>query len=154
MSCGPASTAAPSALHMAAAMALLPTTNQGPCAFGSCHDANSKKANLALTAMPFDLKMQTVGKPACEVPSIMLVDASGGNAALAKSWLWQKLVAPSDSSGGVTANPAWGTAADGCSQDPGQAFGARMPRSGTDTQLSMEKLTAIRDWICAGAPGP
>jgi hypothetical protein len=85
---------------------------------------------------------------------MMLVDAAGGDAALAKSWLWLKLAAPADSTGAVTANPAWGTAATSCSQDPGQAFGARMPRSGTDMQLSMEKLTAIRDWICAGAPGP
>jgi hypothetical protein len=111
---------------MAAALALLPTMNQGPCAFGSCHDANSKKAGLVLTATPLDLKMQIVGKTACEVPSLKLVDSSGGEAALTKSWLWQKLVAPADSSGGVTAKAEWGTAADGCGQD-GQVFGARMP---------------------------
>jgi hypothetical protein len=154
LTCAGASMAAPSALHMAAAMAILPVMNQGPCAFGSCHDANSKKAGLVLTATPLDLKMQIVGKPSCEVPNMMVVDASGGDAGLAKSWLWQKLAAPADSSGGITAKPEWGTAAASCSQDPGQAFGARMPRSGTDEQLSMQKLSALRDWICAGAPGP
>jgi hypothetical protein len=154
MSCPTAPTAAPSALHMAAAVALLPTTNQGPCSFGSCHDANAKKAGLVLTGMPLDLKAQTVGKLACEVPTMMLVDASGGDAALAKSWLWLKLAAPADSSGVVTPKPEWGSAATSCGQGADQAFGVRMPFSGTDTQLSMEKLTAVRDWICAGAPGP
>src|SRR5262245_31276069 len=49
LTCASATPGAPAALHMAAAMALLPTTNQGPCAFGSCHDSASKKANLTLT---------------------------------------------------------------------------------------------------------
>ncbi|HKP56741.1 MAG TPA: hypothetical protein VJV78_08475, partial [Polyangiales bacterium] len=154
MTCAGASTAAPAALHMAAAMALLPVMNQGPCAFGSCHDANAKKAGLALTAMPFDLKMQTVGKTACEAPSMKVVDGSGGDAGLAKSWLWHKLASPAGSDGAMTADPAWGAAAASCGQAPGQDFGVRMPYSGTDTQLSMEKVMAVRDWICAGAPGP
>lgn len=154
LTCAGAKMGAPSALHMAAAMALLPVANQGPCAFGSCHDANAKKANLTLTAMPLDLKMQVVGKLACEVPTMMLVDASGGDMGLAKSWLWQKLAGPAESDGAMTPKPEWGTAASGCSQSSGQMFGARMPFSGTDTQLGMEKLGAVRDWICAGAPGP
>jgi hypothetical protein len=152
----PPTLAAPAALHAAAAMALLPvSTPHGSCSFGSCHDAASKKAGLSLLAsMPLDLKTQVVGKPACEVPSLMLVAAGGGNAALANSWLWLKLVAPCDSSGVITPKPEWGTAALTCSQDSGQTFGVRMPRSFTDMLLGEEKLLAVRDWICGGAPGP
>ena len=155
LTCADAKQGAPAALHMAAATALLPTTGQGPCAFGSCHDSSAKKAGLVLVGgAQLDLKSQTVGKPACQVPSLMLVDGSGGDAALAKSWLWQKLVAASDSSGELTPNPAWGTPVLTCAQDSGSMFGLRMPRTQTDMKLGMEKLSAIRDWICAGAPGP
>lgn len=152
----PASLAAPAALHQAAAMALLPvSTPNGACSFSSCHDAASKKANLALLAtMPLDLKTPTVGKPACEVPSMVLVAAGGGDMALAKSWLWQKLVAPADSGGVIAPKPEWGTMTGSCGQEGGESFGVRMPRSLTDTLLGADRLTAVRDWICGGAPGP
>jgi hypothetical protein len=148
-------TASPAMLHAAATMALLPTAANKGCAFSSCHDANSKKANLTLTETPADLRMQLVGKAACEVPTYQLVDTSGGDMALAKSWLWQKLTAPANSSGELTAKPEWGTAASGCGQMSGSGFGIRMPYSGTNMLLTpASKLEAIRDWICAGAPGP
>ena len=146
-------TAAPAQLHAAAMAALLPPAYRG-CAFSSCHDMNSKKANLTLLEAPADLRMQLVGKMACEAPTLPLIDTSKGDAALEKSWLWQKLVAPSNGSGELVPKPEWGTAASGCGQDTGMGFGVRMPRTGSDMKLSDEKLAAIRDWICAGAPGP
>jgi len=155
ITCAGATAGDPAALHAAAVAQLLPMgTTAGPCAFGSCHDASSKKAKLQLTAMPMDLKTLMVGVASCEAPALPLVDASGGDAALAKSWLWQKLVAPAQGGGVMTPKPEWGTAAAGCSQDGPELFGARMPRTGTDMKLGMNRLGPIRDWICAGAPGP
>lgn len=155
LTCAGATMGAPAALHMAAAMAILPTTNQGPCAFGSCHDDKSKKAGLSLVGgAMLDLKSQTVGKTACEAPTLMIVDGSGGDAALAKSWLWQKLTSTADSDGALKTNAAWGTPSLTCGQTSGQDFGIRMPWTNTDMPLGMDKLKAIRDWICAGAPGP
>jgi hypothetical protein len=112
----------------------------------------SKKANLTLLETPNDLKMQLVGKAACEVPSYQLVVATGGDTALAKSWLWQKLTAPAGTDGQLVPKPEWGTAVLTCGQE--SAFGLRMPRSFSADLLTQSKLEAVRDWICAGAPGP
>jgi hypothetical protein len=101
-----------------------------------------------------DLHAILVDKPSCEVPTLKVVDSSGGDAALANSWLWQKLTAPTDASGDITAQPAWGMGGASCGQDSGQPFGVRMPKgAGTDV-IQASKLNPIRDWICAGAPGP
>ena len=156
LTCASANTTLPPAmLHAAAATALLPSAANKGCAFSSCHDMNSKKANLVLTESPADLRMQLVGKTACEVPALQLVDTSGGDGALAKSWLWQKLIAAADSSGEIMAKPEWGAAVTGCGQMGSNNYGLRMPYSGTNMQLTPQsKLDAVRDWICAGAPGP
>jgi hypothetical protein len=148
-------TTAPAMLHAAAATALFPPMPgaNGGCAFSSCHNMSAKKASLVIDGTMMDLNALLVGKPACEVPSLMLVDASGGDAALAKSWLWQKLAAPIDSSGNLTANPAWGTTPGNCGQMPSTGFGARMPAGSTEL-LAAPKLSAIKNWICAGAKGP
>src|SRR5262245_14047199 len=61
LTCATATMGTPSALHAAAAAALIPADNK-ECAFSSCHDANSKKANLALLETTADLTMQIVGK--------------------------------------------------------------------------------------------
>ena len=153
LTCAGAKKGTPAELHAAAALALLPTATNKGCAFSSCHDMSSKKAGLTLLEMPNDLRMQLVGKVACEVPTYQLIDTTGGDAALAKSWLWQKFVAPAGSDGQLTPKPEWGTAVPSCGQEMG--FGLRMPRSqSADLLTPPSKLEAIRDWICAGAPGP
>lgn len=155
LTCAGAKTGTPAELHAAAAAALLPTAANKGCAFSSCHDMSAKKAGLTLLEMPNDLKMQLVGKAACEVPSYQLVDTSGGDMALAKSWLWQKLTAPASSDGRLTPKSEWGTPVLSCGQGAEQGFGLRMPWSGlADLLTPASKLEAVRDWICAGAPGP
>jgi hypothetical protein len=152
-------TATPAALHAAAAAVLLPPPadpSMKGCAFTSCHDMGSHKAMLVLDGSMTDLNALLVGKPSCE-SSLKLVDASTGDAALTNSWLWQKLIAPCDTMGGITTQAAWGAPKTTCGQDMGQAFGQRMPRSGTNTlfgDTNPAKLNAVRDWICAGAPKP
>jgi hypothetical protein len=128
---------------------LLPDATNKHCAFSSCHDANAKKAMLILGDMAGDLNA-LLAKPSCEAPTFKLVDTSGGDAALAKSWLWIKLTAKTDgSSTDLVPDPAWGTAAT-CGQPSG--FGSRMPFGNPDP-LPDAQLNAIKDWICAGAPG-
>jgi hypothetical protein len=140
--------AAPSALHAAAAAVL---TVASPCGFGSCHAGQGKAGLVLLNAT--DLRMTMVGKASCQVPAIPLVDAAGGNAGLANSWLWLKLTAPADASGVMTGDAAWGAGVN-CGQSGGQMYGLRMPWSNTDTPLEDARLAAVRNWICAGAPGP
>jgi hypothetical protein len=152
LTCASAAKGTPAQLHAGAVMALLPQGNNKGCAFGSCHDLQSMKANLVLLEQPNDLNKLLVGKASCEAPTLPLVDASGGDAALAKSWLWQKFVAPAGPDGQMIPKPEWGTAVLTCGQE--QGFGLRMPRSQTADLLTESKLTAVRDWICAGAPGP
>jgi hypothetical protein len=152
LTCKGAKEGAPAELHAAAAAALLPVPSNLGCAFSSCHDMSSKKAKLTLLAMPNDLMTQLVGKASCEVPSYQLVDTSGGDMALEKSWLWQKFVAPAGSDGQLTPKPEWGDPVLSCGQESG--FGLRMPRSNSSMLLTQSKLEAVRDWICAGAPGP
>jgi hypothetical protein len=153
LTCASAKKGTPAELHDAAAAALLPTATNKGCAFSSCHDMSSMKAKLTLLDTPKDLRMQLVGKMSCEVPSLPLVDTSGGEAALAKSWLWQKLVAPAGSDGQLMPKSEWGVPVTTCGQE--KEFGLRMPRSQTaDPWTPTSKLQAVRDWICAGAPGP
>lgn len=134
-------------LHAAAAAILTPMT---PCGFSSCHQGNGK-AGLVLTDVA-DLAAQMVGKPACEAPNLMLVDGSGGDAGLANSYLWQKLTAPAVAGGQLVGDPAWGTPGN-CGQEVG-SYGGRMPLAGSPDVPGEERLGPIRDWICAGAPGP
>jgi hypothetical protein len=150
--------AAPSALHAAAAAVLTTespcSSDQAcPCGSSSCHGGRGK-ANLVLVGTA-DLNMALVGKMSCQAPSLPLVAAGGGDPALTGSWLWQKLVAPADSSGVIASNAAWGMPNMMCNQSPGmQPYGIRMPWSNTDLALSEARLAPIRNWICAGAPGP
>ena len=155
-SCAGAPTGAET-LHAGALAALIPASAdiKGPCAFGSCHDSNANKAQLILDHGTTDLHALLVTRPACEVAELALVDDSGGDPALAKSWLWQKLTAPADSKGALTKKDAWGAAVETCGQSSGDApFGLRMPLSGTPDMLDASRLEPIRSWICAGAPGP
>jgi hypothetical protein len=146
-------------LHAAAAAALLPPpadpTMKG-CAFTSCHDNSSHKAMLILDGTMTDLNALLVGKASCE-SSLKLVDTTTGEASLTNSWLWQKLTEPCDSTGIIASQTAWGAPKTGCGQGPGEAFGLRMPWSHTALPLggdNLDKLKAVRNWICAGAPKP
>jgi hypothetical protein len=121
------------------------------CAFSSCHSASGKRAGLVLEGETSDLHMLLVDKKPCEAPNLKLVDASGGDAALVNSWVWQKLVAPADAGGDVTANAAWG-APGSCGQSATGTYGQRMPAS-NPAGLAKESLDKVRAWICAGAPG-
>jgi hypothetical protein len=144
-------TATPSALHTAAHDVLAVAS---PCGFSSCHAGSQARAMLKLLDAT-DLKATLVGKPSCEAPMLPLVDGSGGDAALSHSYLWLKLTAPVDLSAVLTGSAAWGMATASCGQDqPTQTYGVRMPKTGTDMMLDAPRLDAIRNWICAGAPGP
>lgn len=139
-------------LHDMAKAVLLPKmeTPMSPCAFSSCHTEKLKKANLVLDLSVPDLKALLVDKVSCEAPALKLVDSSGGDAGLNKSWLWLKLAAPADPSGILTPNPAWGTPGS-CGQMSGQEYGVRMPYG---SEWEPAKRAAVKAWICAGAPGP
>jgi hypothetical protein len=101
-----------------------------------------------------DLRTLLVGKMSCEAPAIPLVDGSMGDAALNNSWLWIKLTAPTDSSGNLVSNTAWGTIGN-CGQTPPGGYGLRMPWGFSGmTYLSDANMAKVRNWICAGAPGP
>lgn len=123
-----------------------------PCGFSSCHQGPTGKADLVLTN-EMDLRTLLVGVNSCQVPAIPLVADGGGDTALDNSWLWIKLTAPSDPSGVITGDPAWGTAVN-CGQMGNQPYGLRMPWSNTDALVDDERLAKVRNWICAGAPGP
>jgi hypothetical protein len=114
----------------------------------SCHGSR-KTAGVDLQSATGDLRA-LLNINACEVPAYKIVDATGGEAALTKSWLWQKLTAPADGSTELVPQAAWGTAAN-CGQMAG-GFGSRMPWQST-TPLAQDKLDAVKAWICAGAPG-
>jgi hypothetical protein len=120
-----------------------------------CH-AGTGQAKLVLLGAT-DLKATLVGKASCEAPALLLVDPQGGNAALANSWLWQKLTAPAMSTDALIVQAAWGTSAvcptNGFDNGMTSGFGDRMPYGSLDT-LAAEPLAKIRNWICAGAPGP
>jgi hypothetical protein len=152
--CSAAMPGMPSALHAAAVEALAampPTSSCGGST--SCHQG-AGKAMLSLLNVT-DLRMALVDKMSCEAPMIPLVSGSMGDAALNNSWLWIKLTAPTDSSGNLVSNPAWGAVGSGCGQTPPSGYGLRMPWgfSGT-TYLSDANMAKVRNWICAGAPGP
>ena len=134
------------ALHQAALEVLTPMT---PCGFSSCHSGRGK-AGLSL-AGSMDLRALLVGKAACEAPALSLVDGSGGEAALQKSWLWIKLTSPADAQGALPTNASWGASVS-CGQTPDQPYGSLMPLE--SERLDEARLSSIRKWICAGAPGP
>ena len=133
----------PAALHAEAITAL-----KGGCSFSSCHDADGERAGLIILEGD-NLNMTLVDKPACQVPTLLIVKSGGGNAALDGSWLWQKLIAPKDSSEFIIPQDVWGMPVV-CQQT--QGFGTRMPMTNID--LSPERIASIRNWICAGAAGP
>jgi hypothetical protein len=118
----------------------------GGCSFGSCHDADGKRAMLIVVEGD-DITEKLVDKAACQVPSLMLVKSGGGQPALDGSWIWQKLAAPDDADMVIVPNDAWGEPTT-CGQTQG-TFGTRMPMTGLD--LSEARVAAIRNWICAGA---
>lgn len=133
-------------LHQAALDVLSPMS---PCGFSSCH-ANPAKGGLSLLDAT-DLRALLVGQPACEAPALSLVDGSGGDEALARSFLWLKMTANADEEGALEPEPSYGEPGS-CGQRPDQPFGVLMPL-GSDA-LEEARLAPIRDWICAGAPGP
>jgi hypothetical protein len=137
------------ALHAAALQVLNPGA---PCGFMSCHLPPNGKAMLVLKGVT-DLKATLVDKPSCEAPQLPLISSMGGEAGLDHSWMWQKLTATCDSTGAITANPAWG-AMGACGQEGNQPYGGRMPLTYSDMMLDATRLAAIKAWICAGAPGP
>lgn len=150
--CTGAKTGSAAALHTAAAEVLLPGASNR-CAFSSCHSSGQKKAGLALEDPTLNLHDVLADKPACEAPNLKLVDSSGGAAGLANSWLWLKLTAPADASTAeLEPDSAWGEA--GSCDQRGSDYGTRMPQMGSAETLDQAKLAAVRDWICAGAPGP
>jgi hypothetical protein len=147
--CGPKSTKTPAEIYAAVTQAYVPQEASGmlPCAFGSCHNASKKAAQLAL---PFGASLaELVGKQSCEAPNLKLVEAGGGETALAKSWLYLKLAAPVDGSAALVPDATWGTPGQ-CGQSAD--FGMRMPISGGPEGVGEAKLAIMREWICAGAP--
>jgi hypothetical protein len=149
--CEAAVAGTPADLHMAAADVL---TVDGKCSFdGTCHDGPNRSAGLDLFEAP-DLNALLVDQAACETSVVPLVASGGSDTALQNSWLWLKLVAPADASGMIDTNPAWGAPNPACNQQSGQPFGVRMPQGTTTGYTSEMRLGAIRNWICAGAPGP
>jgi hypothetical protein len=150
--CEAAVTGAPAALHAAAASVL---TTQGKCSFaGTCHDGPTRTAGLILLAAT-NLDTLLVDQPSCIAPTVPLVKSGGGEAALQGSWLWLKLVASADASGVLDQNAAWGAPVATCNQKGDQPYGVRMPYGTSGSSFaSPERLAPIRDWICAGAPGP
>jgi hypothetical protein len=141
------------AAHAAAVSVL---TAQLPCGVSSCHGGMMPQLGVALFDAK-DLRTLLVDKPSCEAPSVMLIDKSGGDVALSKSWIWQKLTAPTNRMAGDTVIPqaAWGNPGTTCMSFMGtvMGFGIRMPL-GTANVLDESDLSKIRNWICAGAPGP
>ncbi len=152
----PAATAVPgceiadmsSATLHADAAAILAT--ETPCGFSSCHTGNGK-AGLILHEVA-DLNAQMVGVTSCEAPNLPLVDGQGGDAGLNNSWLWLKLTAEAVPGGMLTPDATWGEPGN-CGQDVG-SYGGRMPLAGSPDVPGEERLGPIRNWICAGAPGP
>jgi len=145
--CSAANTTAPPAmLYMAMHDVLSAST---PCGFSSCHMGSNARAHLDLVGAP-DLHAALVGKPACEAPNLSIVDGSGGDVGLSKSYMWIKLTGPVDLGAALIPDASWGTAGS-CGQS-GQMYGLRMPLTNTDMLLDDTRLGAIRNWICAGAP--
>jgi hypothetical protein len=140
---------------MAHADALSVLTPMVPCAVGACH-AGAGQAKLVLMGVT-DLHMAIVDKPACEAPTLKIVDSQGGDAALANSWLWQKMTAPiMPGMDTLVVQASWGTAASCPSTffpSGTMGFGDRMPYGAMNT-LDAPALAKIRNWICSGAPGP
>jgi hypothetical protein len=138
--------------HADALSILTPTT---PCAVSACHGGGTGQAMLVLGGVT-DLRATLVDKPACEAPALKLVDSQGGDAALANSWLWQKMTAPTMTGmDTLIVQASWGTAAS-CPTTFGSmtmGFGDRMPYGSLKT-VDAPALAKIRNWICSGAPGP
>jgi hypothetical protein len=136
------------ALHANAAMALQSTTCSGST---SCHQG-SGKAKLVLKDMP-NMRAALVDKMSCEAPNIPLVDSSGNAKALMNSWLWIKLTGPLSGSGDVMGNAAVFGTPGNCDQASTGTYGIRMP-FGFGATMTWGDANKVRDWICAGAPGP
>ena len=142
--CEAAMTGTPAELHAAALMALRASCGSS----GSCHDGD--RGNQGMLGILEGANLNTLlVKAACQAPAMKLVSSDSGNAALDASYLWQKITAPVDRSMLLIAKPEWGASAT-CGQPTG--FGERMPWGGLPFPES--RLTAVRNWICAGAPGP
>ena len=117
----------------------------------SCHQG-SGKAKLVLKDMP-NMRTLLVDKKSCEAPNIPLVDSTGNAKALANSWLWIKLTGPLSSAGDVMGNAATFGMPGTCDQASFGTYGIRMP-FGYGATMTYPDANKIRDWICAGAPGP
>ncbi len=118
----------------------------GTCSINTCHGdgAASGDLNLRLTT---DLTELLVNKPACEAPSLMLVEPGAPE----RSWLYIKLTGETkEGSRDLAPDPSWGEPGQGCEDATG--FGKKMPETGSP--LSEEKVEQIRQWILDGAPGP
>jgi len=140
------------ALHAAAAAFL---AGMGTCGFASCHGQEGKRAMLTLSGAT-DLKTLLVGHASCE-SLLPLVQAGGGDMALQGSWLWIKLVGAVDGEGSLVPQGTWGTGGKACGQRGTAPFGKRMPESDVRKVAELaadSRLAAVRNWICAGAPGP
>lgn len=124
---------------------------------GICHRQSqaprSAGLQLAGTASSdrLDDLLMFVDKPSCQT-TMPVVDRSGGDAALANSWLWWKVAGASEGMD-LVAQPDWMSTGDNCQQlDPAKPFGTLMPQGASEPTESV--AAAVRNWICAGAPGP
>lgn len=125
---------------------------------GVCHRRSQapRSAGLQLTgdssterALDF---MDLVIRPSCET-TMPLVDLGGGDAALNNSWLYWKVAGFTQGDGGTLAPfPGWTTTGHDCGQDTLGPFGSLMPL-GVESPVG-PVVEAVRNWICAGAPGP
>jgi hypothetical protein len=150
--CSAAVSMPPAMLHAAMVTTFTQTTGtMASCAASSsCHQMSSPKAMLTLGGVT-DLRTALVDKKSCIAPMVPLVSGMGGDAALANSWLWIKLAAPLDGNGNIPFKPEWGTPGATCGVMTPGTGGIRMP-FGVDPEAP--QLAVVRNWICAGAPGP
>jgi len=125
---------------------------------GVCHRESQapSSAGLQLTGpMSMDRAedlLSLVVRSACEI-DMPVVDQSGGDAGLANSWLYWKVAGPAGTGAMIEARPEWMAGSESCvGLDTPGTFGLLMPLGATEPVESV--LTAVRNWICAGAPGP
>ncbi|MFW5924585.1 MAG: hypothetical protein ACOCV4_00350 [Myxococcota bacterium] len=125
------------------------------CTFGSCHGGSgSGKGDLNLEPLldaGEPITDALVDVPSCEYPLMPRIDPGDPD----NSWLWIKMspeYMAEDGTIDFTPDPSF---------DPGEApcsdlgFGINMPFAmGDPSPLADNELTAIREWIEMGAPGP
>jgi hypothetical protein len=134
------------------------------CTFSACHGGRSSGVGALNMKVLIDdgipITEVLVDVPACQYHLMPRIDPGNPD----NSWLWIKLdPASMDDTGAIvfTPDPSFDATqpnphydSPNCPLDPGD-FGLNMPFSdGHPSPLRLNELTAIREWIEMGAPGP